>query len=80
MMQISLAAARVNAGFNQTEAASRIGITPKTLRGYEQGKVVIPSTTLRKAAKLYNIPSDNIRLDVIEDGEYDEKILDNTTV
>ena len=80
MMQISLAAARVNAGFNQTEAASRIGITPKTLRGYEQGKVVIPSTTLRKAAKLYNIPSDNIRLDVIEDGEYDEKNLDNTTV
>ena len=80
MMQISPAAARVNAGFNQTEAASRIGITPKTLRGYEQGKVVIPSTTLRKAAKLYNIPSDNIRLDVIEDGEYDEKILDNTTV
>jgi len=80
MMQISLAAARVNAGFNQTEAASRIGITPKTLRGYEHGKVVIPSTTLRKVARLYNIPSDNIRLDVIEDGEYDEKFLNNTTV
>ena len=79
MMQISLAAARVNAGLNQTEAASRIGITPKTLRGYEQGKVVIPSLTLRKAAKLYNIPSDNIRLTVIKDGEYDEKNLNSTT-
>jgi len=80
MMQISLAAARVNAGLKQDEAAKLVGVTPKTLRGYEQGKVVIPSTTLRKAAKLYNIPSDNIRLDVIDDGEYDEKILNDTTV
>jgi len=49
MMQISLAAARVNAGFNQGKAAIMLGITPKTLRGYEKGKVVIPSDTLRVA-------------------------------
>ena len=80
MMQISLAAARVNAGFNQGKAAIMLGITPKTLRGYEKGKVVIPSDTLRVAAKLYNIPSDSIRLSVVVDGEYDEKILSDTTV
>lgn len=74
-MQISLAAARVNAGLKQNEAAERIGITPKTLRGYEHGKVVIPSTTLRKAASIYGIPSDSIRLHVVNDGEFDEKIL-----
>lgn len=80
MMQISLAAARVNAGFRQDEAAREIDITPKTLRGYEQGKTVIPAPTLRKAAILYNIPSDMIRLHIIEDGEYDEKNLNSTTV
>lgn len=80
MIQISLAAARVNAGFKQDEAAKKLGVTPKTLRGYEQGKVIIPSTTLRKAAKLYNIPSDMIRLHVIDDGEYDENFLSSSTV
>lgn len=80
MIQISLAAARVNAGFNQNEAAKKLGVTPKTLRGYEQGKVIIPSTTLRRAAKLYNIPSDMIRLPIIDDGEFDEKFLSNSTV
>lgn len=80
MTQISLAAARVNAGMKQDEAAAKIGVTPKTLRSYEQGRTVIPAPTLRKAADLYNIPSDMIRLHVIDDGEYDEKILNNTTV
>ncbi|TFJ92176.1 helix-turn-helix domain-containing protein [Lentibacillus salicampi] len=80
MIQISLAAARVNAGYKQDEAAVKIGVTPKTLRGYEQNKVIIPSTTLRKAAKLYGIPSDMIRLPVIEDGEYDENFLNSSTV
>ena len=80
MMQISLSAARENAELKQYEAAKLLGITPKTLRGYEHGKTVIPSTTLRKAANLYNIPSDNIRLHTLDDGEYDEKILNNTTV
>lgn len=75
MVQISLAAARVNAGYRQDEAAEIIGVTAKTLRGYEQGKVVIPSDKLRKAAKLYGLPSDLIRLEIIRDGDFDEKIL-----
>lgn len=80
MVQISLAAARVNSNLNQEEASKKLGITAKTLRGYEQGRVVIPSDKLRLAAKIYNIPSDMIRLNVIDDGEFDEKILNSTTV
>lgn len=80
MVQISLAAARVNSDLRQAEASKMLGITPKTLRGYEKGKVVIPSDKLRLAAKIYNVPSDMIRLNVINDGVYDEKILNDTTV
>lgn len=83
MFQISLAAARVNAGLNQEEAAKLIGITAKTLRNYEQGKTAIPATTLRKAADLYGIPEDMIRLPIVDDGKYDEegeKFLQTTTV
>lgn len=80
MIQISLAAARVNADLSQQEASEKLNVTPKTLRGYEHGRVVIPSDKLRLAAELYNIPSDMIRLKVLVDGEYDEKNLDITTV
>lgn len=73
MLQISLAAARVNAGFKQEPAAKRLGITAKTLRSYELGKTAIPGLILLKAAKLYKISSDNIRLHQVEDGEYDEE-------
>lgn len=73
MIQISLAAARVNANLNQEEAAKLLGITAKTLRGYEKGKVAIPAVILRKAAKIYNIPEDMIRLPVVDDGKYDDE-------
>lgn len=82
MLQISLAAARVNAGLKQSEAAELLNITPKTLRGYERGKTVISEHQLNKAAKIYGIPADNIRLHVIRDGQFDEeeKNLTGTTV
>lgn len=72
MFQITLAAARVNAGLLQEEAAKEIGITAKTLRNYEQGKTAIPAHTLKKAAKLYKIPEEIIRLPIVTDNEYDE--------
>jgi len=82
MFQISLAAARVNAGLKQEEAAKKIGITAKTLRNYERGKTAIPGHILRKAAKIYNIPEDLIRLPIVDDDVYDEeeKNLSITTV
>lgn len=79
-LQITLAAARVNAGYNQLEAADLIGITPKTLRNYEKGVTSIPGRTLRKAAKVYGVPDDFIKLPIVDDGEYDEKFLNYTTV
>lgn len=82
MFQISLAAARVNAELNQEEAAEKIGITAKTLRNYEQGKTAIPGHTFKRAAKVYGIPEDLIRLPNIENGAYDEDefFLEHTTV
>lgn len=73
MFQITLAAARVNAGLKQDVAAEKIGVTAKTLRNYERGISVIPSHLLKKAADLYEIPADYIRLPVIDDGEHDEE-------
>lgn len=82
MIKLTLAAARVNAEMNQDQAAKRIGITAKTLRNYEKGITAIPGYRLKKAAKVYNIPEDLIRLPVVDDGEYDEdeKNLQFTTV
>lgn len=82
MFQISLASARVNAELKQETAAEKIGITAKTLRNYEQGKTAIPGHILRKAAKIYGVPEDLIRLPVVDDGNFDEdeKFLKCTTV
>ncbi|PUB12586.1 helix-turn-helix transcriptional regulator [Paenisporosarcina sp. OV554] len=82
MLQISLAAARVNVGLRQKQAALLIGVSEKTLGGYERGQSSIPGPVLQKAAKIYKIPSDYIRLSNVNDGKYDEeeKILEHTTV
>ena len=59
-MKISLAAARVNAGLYQREAAKRLGITPETLRNYERGKQVPNWTTVKAMERIYGISADNI--------------------
>ena len=59
-MKISLAAARVNAGMYQRDAAKRLGITPETLRNYERGKQVPNWTTVKEMEKIYGISADNI--------------------
>ena len=43
MIKITLAAARVNAGLSQSQAAKKIGITPKTLRNYPRSATLINS-------------------------------------
>lgn len=81
VFQISLAAARVNAGLKQMEAAKELGITEKTLGGYERGQAAIPGHVLQKAARLYDIPSDLIRLPNVNDGKHDDEFfLNNGTV
>ncbi|MNO22997.1 helix-turn-helix protein [compost metagenome] len=72
MLQISLAAARVNAEMSQQEAAVEVGVTAKTLRNYEHGKTAIPGRVLRRLSFVYRCPEEYIRLPIVDDGEYDE--------
>lgn len=80
MIQISLKAARVNADFEQEEASTKLGITAKTLSNYERGITAIPGHVLKKAAKLYKLPEEMIRLPIVNDGEYDDFFLENSAV
>lgn len=75
MIQITLKAARVNAELRQEEAAKLLDVTGKTLRNYEQGITAIPGHILKKASLVYKIPSDNIRLPIINDGKYDDEFF-----
>lgn len=60
--QISLAAARVNAGLTQEAAAAKMHINVKTIINWEKG-VVIPSfANLNMLATIYNIPVEFIFL------------------
>lgn len=57
---ISLEAARVNAGYTQSKAAIKLGISVKTLQNYEKG-ITFPTTQKAKEmAALYNFPEDYI--------------------
>lgn len=61
-IQISLAAARVNAGFTQAEVAKRLHISSRTILNWENGVVKIPFISLKVLSELYNIPMENIFL------------------
>ncbi|HZK41846.1 MAG TPA: helix-turn-helix transcriptional regulator [Clostridia bacterium] len=52
---ISLAAARVNAGLTQREAAEKLGTNQRYIGLYENRKIPIPQNVLRQLAKLYGI-------------------------
>lgn len=61
-IQITLAAARVNAGLTQEEAAKKMHVSKRTIINWEKG-VVIPSfANINALSNLYNIPGDNIFL------------------
>lgn len=61
-LQISLAAARVNAGLTQEEVAEKMRVSKVTVINWEKGRVVpgIPETEM--LSRIYNIPQDNIFL------------------
>ena len=61
-LQISLAAARVNAGLTQQDVAKRMKISKSTLINWEKGKVIPSFASLEELSRLYNIPSDYIFL------------------
>jgi len=61
-IQISLAAARVNAEMTQEAAAEAMGVTRATIINWEKGKIVPGIPEMEKLSRLYNIPQDNIFL------------------
>ena len=61
-LQISLAAARVNAGLTQEDVAKEMRISKNTLVNWEKGMSEPTITQGRELSKLYKIPLDNIFL------------------
>ena len=59
-MQVSLKAARVNAGLSQKAAAKTIGVSNKTLCNWENGISYPSAEKIMIICKAYNISYDNI--------------------
>lgn len=59
-LRISLAAARVNAGYTQREAAKILQITPETLRRYENGDMTPRWDTVKEIERVYGLSADQI--------------------
>lgn len=58
--RITLAAARVNAGIKQKDAAQLLGISPRTLRNYENDGGRVPLDTATRMAGLYHVPKSRL--------------------
>lgn len=58
--KISLAAARVNAGLSQEEAAKKLSISKETLSNYERGKSIPNWDMVKKIESVYQFPTDYI--------------------
>ena len=61
-LQISLAAARVNAGMTQEDVAREMHISKTTIVNWEKGKVIPGIPEIEMLARLYGIEQDNIFL------------------
>lgn len=64
LTEISLAAARVNAGFTQAEVAKYMHISNKTLSNWETGASEPSFADLNTLSSLYRVPIDCIRLPI----------------
>ena len=61
-IQISLAAARVNAKMTQNEVAKAIGVSNQTICNWENGKAEPTYSQAKQLSKLYGISLDYIFL------------------
>lgn len=61
-LQISLAAARVNAGMTQNAVAKAMRVGKQTIVNWEKGKSEPKMSQCRELSLLYGIPLDNIFL------------------
>lgn len=60
-IKITMAAARVNAGLKQKEAAKKIGVTVTTIRNWEKGTTSPKYKQKEAIESAYSIPLDNIK-------------------
>ena len=60
MLKITLAAARVNAGFTQKEVADMLDVSNKTICNWENGKSFPAPKQIDILCELYSISYDNI--------------------
>lgn len=60
MPQITLRAARVNAGFTQLAVAEKLNISVSTLKNWECGKTFPKQPKIEALCELYKIPYDNL--------------------
>lgn len=59
-LQITLAAARVNAGMTQSDVAKEMHISKQTLVNWEKGNSEPTVSQSRRLSELYKIPLENI--------------------
>lgn len=59
-MQISLRAARVNAGLSQIETAKRLEVAVNTYRNWEKNPGAVSALRQRDISRLFQMPIDNI--------------------
>lgn len=64
-IKLTLAAARVNAGLSQREAASLLKISPSTLCAWENGRSEVSKIALMALANLYELPVEAISMPTI---------------
>lgn len=62
MLQISLAAARVNAGMTQEQVAKQMNVSKNTVVNWEKGKTEPSISQSKILSKIYNMPLDYIFL------------------
>ena len=62
VIQISLAAPRVNAKMTQEDVAKRMKIGKRTIINWEKGTSVPSFSDMNMLSQIYNIPVDNIFL------------------
>ena len=60
MQKMTLRAARVNAGYDQKQAAKLLDITPKTLSFWENGKRQPTVDMALKICELYKVAFDDV--------------------
>ena len=73
-IQISLKAARVNAGLTQVEAAKKLGKSPNTIILWENGTIAPDRANLYLLAGIFVIPVDNIFLPRVSTNSREEAV------